>query len=78
LFTLDHNFWTRSPRRSSKASKDSDCSLVSYKNFSKVLLSNGLGLGPGEVGEGGLKVLHLQRHSQKICIPQPKFFSSVE
>jgi len=30
--------------------------------------------GPGEVGQGGLKVLHLWRHSQKICIPQPKKF----
>jgi len=25
--------------------------------------------GPGEVGQGGLKVLHLWCHSQKICTP---------
>jgi len=31
-----------------------------------------LGPGPGEVGQGGLKVLQLWRHSQKICNPQPK------
>ena len=27
--------------------------------FSKILPSNGLGPGPGKVGQGGLKVLHL-------------------
>jgi len=36
-----------------------------------------LGSGPGEVVQGGLKVLYLWRYSQKICNPQPKnFFSS--
>jgi len=35
-----------------------------------------LGVGSGEVGQGGLKVLHLWRHSQKIRNPQPKIFSS--
>jgi len=39
--------------------KDSDCSLVSNKNFSEILPSNGFGLGPGEVGQGGLKALYL-------------------
>jgi len=53
--TLDHNFSTRNPSKPSKGSKDSDCSLVSKKNFSKILPSNGLGPGPGEVGQGGLK-----------------------
>jgi len=59
---LDHNFWTQNPSRSSKVSTDSDCSLVFSKNFGEVLPSNGLGPGPGEVGQGGLKALHLQRH----------------
>jgi len=36
-----------------------DCSLVISKNFSEMLPSNDLGSGPGEVGQGGLKVLHL-------------------
>ena len=49
-----------------------DCSLISNKNFSEILPSNGLDPGPGEVGQGGLKVLHLWRHSQKIRAPQPK------
>ena len=54
--------------------KDSDCSLVSNKNFSEILPSNGLGPGPGEVSQVGLKVLHLWRQSQKIHTPQPKIF----
>jgi len=37
LFTLDHNVRTRNLSRSSKVSKDLDCSLVSSKNFSKIL-----------------------------------------
>jgi len=51
---------------SSKVSKDLDFSLVSTKNFSEILPSNGLGLGPGEVGQGCPKVFHLWRHSEKI------------
>jgi len=40
---------------------------------------NGLGPGSGEVGQGGLKVLHLWCHSQKIHTSQPKkFFSSAD
>jgi len=33
---------------------------------------NGWRLGPGKVGQGGLKALHLWRHSQKTRIPQAK------
>jgi len=32
---LDCNFWTRNPSRSSRVSKDSDCSLVSNTSFGK-------------------------------------------
>ena len=39
--------------------QDSDCSLVSSKNFSKILPPSGWRPGPGKVGQGGLKVLHL-------------------
>jgi len=74
---LGHDFWTWNPSRSSKVSKDSDCSLLPNKNFSEILSSNILG--PGEVGQGGLKVVHLWRHSQKICNPQPKnYFTSAD
>jgi len=76
FITLYRNFWTRYPSRSSKVSKDSDCSLVSNKNLNKILPSNGFSLGPGEVGQGGLKVLHLWHHSQEIHIPKPKNFFS--
>jgi len=71
---LDHNFSTKNPSKSSKVSKDLDCSLVSNKNFSEMLLSNGWRPGPGKVGQGGLKVLYLWHHSQKICNPQAKHF----
>jgi len=49
----------QNPGRSSKVSKDLDCGLDSNINFSEILPSNGLGPGPGEVGQGGLKVFHL-------------------
>jgi len=39
---------------------------------------NGLVPGPGEVGQGGLKVLHLRRHSQKIRTPPTKNFFRVQ
>ena len=71
-------FWTWNHSRSSKASKDSDCSLVSNKNFSELLPSIDLSPGPGEVGQGGLKVHQLWRHSQKIRTSPAKFFSSVD
>jgi len=51
-----------------------DCSLVSNKNFSKILPSNGWRPEPGEVGHGGQTVLHLWHHSQKTRNPQPKKF----
>jgi len=56
FINLDHNFWNRNPNRSSKVSKDSDCSLVSNKNFSEILPSNGWRQG---TGEGGQKIFHL-------------------
>jgi len=64
----------QNPGRSSKVSKDLDCGLDSNINFSEILPSNGLGPGPGEVGQGGLKVFHLWRHSQKIRTPNQKIF----
>ena len=36
------------------------------KALSEILPSSGLGLGPDEVGQKGLKLLHLWNHSQKI------------
>jgi len=38
--------------------------------------SNGLGPGLDEAGQGGLKVLHLRRHSQKPAPPTKNFTSS--
>ena len=79
IFTnLHHNFWTRNPSRSSKVSKDSDCSLVSSKNFSEILQPNGWRLKPGKVGQGSLKVLYLWRHSQKPASPKQKIFFRVQ
>jgi len=56
----------------SKVSKDLGCSLVSNENFSDILPSNGWRPGPGEVGQGSLKALHLWRYSQKIRTPNQK------
>ena len=74
MVSLDHNFWTQNPSRSSKVSKDSDCSLVTNKNLSEILPSNGWCPGPRKVGQGALKVLHLWRHSQKTRTPNQKNF----
>jgi len=64
---------------SSKVSKDLDCSLVSSKNFSEILLPYGWRPGPGKVSQVGLKVLHLRHHSQKTRTSQAKnFFSSAD
>jgi len=63
---------------SSKVSNDSDCSLVSSKNFSKMLPLNGWRSGPGKVGKGGLKVLHYDVTHKKNAPPSKKYFSSVE
>ena len=49
-------------------------SLVSSKHFSEILPPNGWYPEPGKVGQGGLKVLHLWRHSQKNRTPQAKIF----
>jgi len=59
-------------------SKDSDCSLVSSKNFSEILPPNSWRPGPGKVGQGGVKVLHLWRHSQKTCNLKQKIFFRVQ
>jgi len=59
LFNLDFNFLTQNPSKSPKVLKDLDFSLVSNKNFSEILPSSGLGSGPDEVGQSGLKLLPL-------------------
>ena len=66
LLFWGHNFWTRNTSKSSKVSKDSEIGLVSNKNFRKILPSSSLSLGPDEVGQKGLKLLHLWRPLQKI------------
>ena len=66
------------PQQVIQISKDSDCGLVSNKNFSEIVPSSGLGAGPGEVGQGSPKALHLWCHSQKTRTPQPKKFFWVQ
>jgi len=51
------------PQQVIQVSKDWNCSLVSNKNFSEILLSSSLGTGPGERGQ---KVLHLWHHLKKL------------
>jgi len=42
-----------------------DFCLVSNRNLNEILPSSSMGLGPDEVGQKGLKLLHLGCHSQK-------------
>jgi len=77
LFILDHIFWTRNARKSIKGSKDSYSSLFSNENFSETLWPSSWALGQATWAQMTLKLLHLWRHSQKSCTPQPKnVFSS--
>jgi len=79
LFILDYNFKTRNARKSIKGSKNSDSSLVSNKRFSKMLWPSGWALGQVTWAKMAHKLLHLWRHSQKICNTQQKiFFSGAE
>jgi len=78
LLFLGHKFWAQNHSRSSKASKNSDFSLVSNKNLSEILPSSGLGLGPDKVGQKDLKQLHLRCHSQKNETQNQKNFFSLQ
>jgi len=55
-----------------------DFSLVFDKNLTEILLSSSLGLRPDEVGQKGLKLLYLWRHSQKIQNPQFFFIADLK
>jgi len=46
--------------------------------LSEILPSSSLGLGPGEVGQKGLKHLHLWHHSQKNWNTKPKNVFSLQ
>jgi len=70
---LDRNFWTWNSSRSSKVSKDLDCSLVSNKNSSEILPSNGWQPGLGEVGQGGQKSSTYDVTHKKPAPPTKKF-----
>jgi len=72
LFILDHNFSTRNARKSTKGSKDSDSSLVSNENYSKIFWHSGWALGQVTWAKMTQKLLYLWRQSQKICNPQQK------
>jgi len=63
-FVVFRSFWTRNSSKSSKVSIGSGFSLVSNKNLSEILPSSSLGLRPDEVGQKGLKQLHLWHYSQ--------------
>jgi len=61
-----------------KGSKDLDSSLVSNENFSEILWPSGWALGQATRAKMAQKLLHLWRHSQKICNPQQNFFFRVQ
>jgi len=54
----------------SEAFIDLDSNLVSNEHFSKMLCPTGLALGQVTWAKIALKLLHIQRHSQKIRNPQ--------
>jgi len=66
------------PQQVIQSIKRLDCSPVSSKNFSEILPPNGWRPGPGKVGQGGLKILHLWCHLQKTRTPQAKIFFRVK
>jgi len=72
-FRPSRNFLTRNLRKSIKGSKDSDSSLASNKNLSRILSSNGWRLGPGNLSQNGQKPT-LWHHSQKNETQNQKFF----
>jgi len=61
-----------------KGSKDSVSSLISNENFIEMLWPSGWALGQVTWAKMAQKLLHLWRHSQKICNPQPKNFFQVQ
>ena len=65
MFILYHNFWTRIAKKSIKDSKDSDFGLVSNKNLSEILLSNGWALGQVAWAKVVKNLSYLWCHSQK-------------
>jgi len=71
-----HNFWTQNPRKSIKGSNNPDFSPISTKNMSEVRQSNGLGLGPDDLGQKCLwSLFHLYLHPQKKRTQHQTFFS---
>jgi len=78
LFILDHNLGTRNARKSIEGSKDSDSSLVSNENLSKILLSSGWALGQATWDKMAKNLPHLCRHSQKTWNPKLKNFFSLQ
>jgi len=61
-----------------KGSKDLDSSLVSNDIFSETLWPSSWALGQATWAKVVQKLLHLWRHSQKICTPQTKNFFRVQ
>jgi len=71
LWFLGHNLWTINARKSIKCSKDSDSSLVSNENLSKILPSGGCALGQVTWSKMAKNLAHLWRHTQNW---KPQFF----
>jgi len=74
LFILDHNFSTINPRKWINTSKDSDYSLVSNKNLSEILPSNGWAQGQATWAKMAKNLPHLWRHPQNNPKSQTKKF----
>jgi len=77
---LGHNFRTRNVRKSIKGSKDSDSSLLSNENLSKILPSRGWALGQVILAKMAKNLPYLWYHSQRTWNPKLKkiFHCSLE
>jgi len=74
LFILDHNLGTRNARKSIEGSKDSDSSLVSNENLSKILLSSGWALGQATWDKMAKNLTSLMPSLTKYLKPKTKKF----
>ena len=74
MFILDYNFWSRNVKMSIKGSKESDSSLVSNENFSKILWPSGWALAQATWTKMAQNYFTYDVTHKKSATPNQKFF----